>query len=91
MIPLTKRKRRTRFLFYFFSCEKKIFFASGAYPFAVMLMNPCETAAAVTALAILLHQNLSDEASAYLAAVFVSLGDQLTLLAAAEACRNQKE
>jgi len=54
-------------------------------------MNPCETAAAATALAIFLHQNLSAEASAYLAAVFVSIGDQLTLLAAAETCCEQKE
>lgn len=51
-----------------------------------MLMNPCETAAAVTALAVLMHQNLSEEAAAYLSAVFVSLGDQLALLAAADAC-----
>jgi len=54
-------------------------------------MNPCETAAAVTALAVLLHQNLSDEAAAYLASVFVALGDQMTLLAAAKACLEQKE
>ncbi|HPR40740.1 MAG TPA: hypothetical protein PKY19_00225 [Oscillospiraceae bacterium] len=54
-------------------------------------MNSCETAAAVTALAILLHQNLSSEAAAYLSAVLVSIGDQLTLLAAAEACFEQKE
>lgn len=51
-----------------------------------MCMNPCETAAAITALAVLLHQNLSDEAAAFLAAVFVSLGDQMALLAAAKAC-----
>ncbi|HPD87955.1 MAG TPA: hypothetical protein PLU75_00545 [Oscillospiraceae bacterium] len=54
-------------------------------------MNPCETAAAATALAIFLHQNLSVEAEAYLAAVLVSVGDQLALLAAAEACREQNE
>ncbi|HNW04295.1 MAG TPA: hypothetical protein PKI76_02785 [Oscillospiraceae bacterium] len=54
-------------------------------------MNPCETAAAVTALAVLIHQNLSEEAAAYLSAIFVSLGDQLALLAAAEACCRKAE
>ena len=50
-------------------------------------MCPKETAAAVTALAVMITEKLSPEQSALLAAVFVQLGDTIaTILTAEDFC-----
>ena len=54
-------------------------------------MCPKETAAAVTALAVMITEKLSPEQSTLLAAVFVQLGDTIaTLLAAENICSKNK-
>ena len=51
-----------------------------------------ETAAAVTALAVMITEKLSGEQSALIAAIFVQLGDTIaTILAAESFCTNKKD
>lgn len=55
-------------------------------------MNPCEISAAVTAIANVIFQKLSDDEVALLAAIFVQLGDTLaTMSVQKEICQNQIE
>lgn len=50
-------------------------------------MCPKETVAAVTALAVLITEKMTSEQSAFLAAIFVQLGDTIaTILTAEDFC-----
>ena len=54
-------------------------------------MCPKETAAAITALAAMITEKLSPEQSAFVAAIFVQLGDTIaTILAAENICTDKK-
>lgn len=54
-------------------------------------MYPKETAATITALAAMITEKLSPEQSAFVAAIFVQLGDTIaTILAAENICTDRK-